>query len=700
MAEPTFMAAKECGDRKPLSAGQRGILNGFRGVLRSIAYVLVVQFASTGYVSAQSAQAVRTNSGFTRIPLARNDDLSSGQVSLGFTVNFFGVNYSSLYVNNNGNVTFNGPLEDFTPQGLTGSRLPIIAPFWADVDTRGAGSGLVTYGTDTVNGRPAFGANYLNVGYYDSLADKLNSFQVVLIERSDTGAGNFDIEFNYNRILWETGEADDGINGLGGASASAGYSNGSGSSGTSFQIPGSLVPGSFLDSNPNGLIRRTQDSGNVFGRLIFSVRGGTITPTGPTLSSMSPTTVPALSNTTQLQVNGTGFVSGAVVRWTVGTQTTNLQTQFQSSVLLQATIPSNLLATPGTALVSVANPTGSPSSSLTFTISAPTGLTLSSMSPTTVPALSNTTQLQANGTGFVSGAVVRWTVGTQTTNLQTQFQSSVLLQATIPSNLLATPGTALVSVVTPTGSLSNSLTFTIGPITAPNVTITGLQGTSVPTQSTNVGITLSAPATTQLDGTLTLTFQPNASSVPTDYRDPATQFAAGGTALNFTIPVGATTPTLLQNGAIQQGTVAGTITVTLTRLVAGNTNLLPTPAPSRTIIVARLAPVITVGSVVITGRSSAGFSVEFNAYATTRELTNVIFTFQPAAGAQLTGTSFTVSLASVAPGWFSSTAGLQSGGSFHLTVPFTFSGDINALGSVSVTIASSQGVSTTVTGNF
>ena len=66
MAESTFMAAKECGVRKPSSAGQLRILSGFRGVFRSIAYVLVVQFASTAYVSAQSAQAVRTNSGFTR----------------------------------------------------------------------------------------------------------------------------------------------------------------------------------------------------------------------------------------------------------------------------------------------------------------------------------------------------------------------------------------------------------------------------------------------------------------------------------------------------------------------------------------------------------------------------------------------------------------------------------------------------------
>src|SRR5262245_13365429 len=132
---------------------QRQLLSGFRDVFRLITCFLVVHLASTAYVSAQTQQAVRTNAGFTRISLPRNDDLSSDVVGLGFTVNFFSVNYSSLYVNNNGNVTFNGPLGDFTPQGLTGSRLPIIAAFWADVDTSAAPSALVTYGNDTVNGR-------------------------------------------------------------------------------------------------------------------------------------------------------------------------------------------------------------------------------------------------------------------------------------------------------------------------------------------------------------------------------------------------------------------------------------------------------------------------------------------------------------------------------------------------------------------
>ena len=92
--------------------------------------------------------------GFFANTLAANDDGSTGLVSLGgFTINFFGTNYTDLYVNNNGNVTFNAALATFTPFGIPGGGIPIIAPFFADVDTRGAGSGLVHYGTDTYLGQ-------------------------------------------------------------------------------------------------------------------------------------------------------------------------------------------------------------------------------------------------------------------------------------------------------------------------------------------------------------------------------------------------------------------------------------------------------------------------------------------------------------------------------------------------------------------
>jgi hypothetical protein len=207
----------------------------------------------------------------------RNDDGSGPATSLGFSINFFGRDRATAFVNNNGNITFDAPLATYTPFGLVGTRREIIAAFFADVDTRNAGSALVTYGQDTVDGRRAFGANYINVGYYNTKADKLNTFQLILIERSDTGAGNFDIEFNYERISWETGDASGGVNGYGGVPASAGWSNGSGEPGTSYELVGSLIPGSFLDSGPRALARRRLNS-NLTGRYLFRARNGTIAP--------------------------------------------------------------------------------------------------------------------------------------------------------------------------------------------------------------------------------------------------------------------------------------------------------------------------------------------------------------------------------------------------------------------------------------
>ena len=108
--------------------------------------------------------AVRPDTAFTANTLAGNDDGSTGAVAIGFTLGYFGNNYSDLYVNNNGNVTFGGARSAFTPTALSGLAAPTRAPFWADVDTRASGTSPVTYGAGTVNGRGAFGVNWVDVG--------------------------------------------------------------------------------------------------------------------------------------------------------------------------------------------------------------------------------------------------------------------------------------------------------------------------------------------------------------------------------------------------------------------------------------------------------------------------------------------------------------------------------------------------------
>lgn len=157
-----------------------------------LAAVVVIALASAGVGSipaqADTSSAIVSIGGCSTNTIPANDDSSSGQVALPFAMNFYGTTYNSLWVNNNGNVTFTGPLSTFTPFGLIGAGTPIIAPFFADVDTRGPGSGLAQYGfgPTSYKGHDAFCVNWINVGYYPSATDKLNSASDCLPARPRT----------------------------------------------------------------------------------------------------------------------------------------------------------------------------------------------------------------------------------------------------------------------------------------------------------------------------------------------------------------------------------------------------------------------------------------------------------------------------------------------------------------------------------
>ena len=202
-------------------------------------------------------------------------------VSLGFNINFFGTNFSSVYVNNNGNVTFSAPLPAFTPSDLTTFGSPIIAPFFADVDTR-AGSGLANFGTGTLNGQKVFVVQWPGVGCFDQTTSVLNNFQMVLIDRPDLGTNalgdDFVMEFNYNSIQWDAGQHSSGDSNCQNAStpgdsAYVGFSNGTSTPGDSYNLPGSGMANVFLDASPTGLISHDLNSATL-GRYIFGVVGG------------------------------------------------------------------------------------------------------------------------------------------------------------------------------------------------------------------------------------------------------------------------------------------------------------------------------------------------------------------------------------------------------------------------------------------
>src|SRR5207244_7737194 len=101
---------------------------------------------------------------------------------------------------------------------------------------------------------------------------------------------------------------------------------------------------------------------------------------------------------------GTNFIASSVVRW----NGTARSTTFFSSTELRAAISASDIATPGTAPVTIFNPTpgGGLSSAQTFTINNPAP-TLSSISPTSMGAGGAGFTLTATGTNSIGTTVVR-----------------------------------------------------------------------------------------------------------------------------------------------------------------------------------------------------------------------------------------------------------------------------------------------------
>ena len=235
-------------------------------------------------LSAANGAPLRTGfggpEGYGALSQGPNDDGTSGQLSLPFNVNFYGNTFNNFYVNNNGNISFGQGSGSFTPVHFPSSNLPIIAPFWADVDTRRQpGGGAVYVAAPNAN---SVVVTWHDVGYYSQHNDRLNDFQLTLLNRADTGAGNFDIEFRYNQLQWTTGDASGGSGGMGGTPAQAGYD--AGNHQNFFVLPGSF------SSDILNLVNTSNVSQDTPGVWTMAIRGGATsdgsTPDAPLLPTI------------------------------------------------------------------------------------------------------------------------------------------------------------------------------------------------------------------------------------------------------------------------------------------------------------------------------------------------------------------------------------------------------------------------------
>jgi hypothetical protein len=200
-------------------------------------------------------------------PCQRNDDDVTTEIALPFVFSFYGSSYTSVFLNNNGTLSFGDAVIEFSPSGFPFAGEPMIAPFWGDVDTRDVASGVVHYKVEAHR----LIVTWDHVGYYLGHGNLRNTFQVILSDGTDpvVGAGN-NVCFCYGDMQWTTGDASGGIGGFGGAPATAGINKGDGTThavigrfdhaGSDYDGPGGNADGvSYLDNQ----------------RFCFDVQGGT-----------------------------------------------------------------------------------------------------------------------------------------------------------------------------------------------------------------------------------------------------------------------------------------------------------------------------------------------------------------------------------------------------------------------------------------
>jgi hypothetical protein len=270
-----------------------------RSGLVAVAFAAVLSFATVADASVPLLWGFGGVRDYGTHCLSPNDDGSSAVIDLtpAFPsgLRFFGGTYTTGYVNTNGNITFYGAEPVYTPNAFPVAAHPMIAAYWADVDLRPmTDSDLDPFmgtcrGYDMATGSPGDGPcqnpdhngawwylepdrmviTWDNTGYYDCHLDLVMDFQMILtaVEGCGGTAGDFDVEFRFNRCEWTTGDASGGSGGFGGTPAQVGFDAGDG---TNFvQIAGSMT------GDINNIACNESNVGEP-GRWVFQIRGGTV----------------------------------------------------------------------------------------------------------------------------------------------------------------------------------------------------------------------------------------------------------------------------------------------------------------------------------------------------------------------------------------------------------------------------------------
>lgn len=244
-----------------------------------------------------------------------NDDNSSELINLPFEFDFYGNLYNSIYINNNGNISFVSPYITWTSNPFPDATYNMIAPFWGDVDTRGDVDSLGNYigngGNVWYKVTPsALIVNWNQVGYFNSHTDLVSTFQLIITNGADSlisAGGN--VSFCYQDMQWTTGDASGGFGGFGGVPTTVGVNVGNGLN--YFQVGQFDQQGTIFD----GPIGNNDGVDFLDGQEIyFNVAGMTTTNTPPLLisSAICDTIDVFTGDTLHKSLNTVGFSIGVL----------------------------------------------------------------------------------------------------------------------------------------------------------------------------------------------------------------------------------------------------------------------------------------------------------------------------------------------------------------------------------------------------
>jgi hypothetical protein len=167
-------------------------------------------------------------------------------VVLPFHFCFYGEEFDTVYISNNGIVSFRKPIYNFLSSGSfpLGTDTLVIAPFYADAYTRDT-FGLVFYKI-----APTYMVvEWDSVAYSTADKDFFNTFQLIISDGNDPILPlGTNVSFCHVNMQWATADASGGLNGFSGLSAIVGVNRGNKSDYAQmgrFSVPGITYYGPY-----------------------------------------------------------------------------------------------------------------------------------------------------------------------------------------------------------------------------------------------------------------------------------------------------------------------------------------------------------------------------------------------------------------------------------------------------------------------